>query len=89
MQKKHLHLPVIRLQMINGRIIIFSIRRRSVPGKAKYSICILDRLASRSAMPNMIPRMTAVTVASSKALDLKNFLQFSLEQFSFVHPPIF
>lgn len=67
--------------MMSGTIIIFNIRRKTSPGKAKYLISSLDRFASLMAIPSIIPKITPTTVAISNALLLVHFLQHVFEHF--------
>lgn len=66
--------------MISGTIIIFNILRNTSPGKAKYFMSSLDKFASLIAIPNIMPKMTPATVASSNALFVIHFVQQDFEQ---------
>lgn len=49
-------IPVIMLETMSGRMTSFSIRMRISPGKPKYCLSRLDRLAySRTAVPKQTP----------------------------------
>lgn len=70
------HSPVIKLHIIKGRIINFSILSSSSPGNTKYSIWRLLKFASRIATPTIIPSATPARVAKSRAFSLHHVLHW-------------